>query len=692
LTVIKFNFLYSTVQITINFIRNYLLPIGIIILLMAAIFLLFMFGEPIQGTWKFYAIISAMVIIAILLVVVTRKIMADEASRQHANEKIEAADEKYKSLMETSADGTMMILGREIVYANFVFLAMSGYTLKELVKMKFEELILGKEDKFLTLETLYDDLAESGRTLNLEAGISSKRGETRDVILNLSKIELQGEKGFIVISRDMSGRERIEQESLHLKNELHSSILMMNLPISSITREYVSCDMDTSIHKAALLMNKKKHNALLVTRDTEPVGILTDSDLRNRAVAKEQDLNKPVYGIMSSPLIRISDQSLLYEGILQVNENSVSHLVVEDRNGKISGIFSKLDLLEVQHNSISYLIREVNAANTVESLKNIHNKIPVLVKILIESGARIFNITYMISTVADAITQRLIEFAIDEMGEPPAKFAFMALGSEGRREQTLVTDQDNAIIFEDVPNEKQSEVNRYFLYFGKKINLWLDRIGYQYCPGEVMAGNPQWCQPLSKWEKYFTNWAGQKSDEAILGAAVFFDFRIVYGEKQYGRDLRQHIGRAVSGKDVFFSSLAREVASYEIPVNIFNGSDTARSLPESLNMKNALSPLTGFIRVYSLQNRIIESNSLQRLEKMRRLNIIPETDYQELQNMYCSLMEIRFRSQVNAILANHAPDNIVGQEELTALEQTIVRKAFSEIKRFQNLIVQDFGT
>ena len=111
----------------------------------------------------------------------------------------------------------------------------------------------------------------------------------------------------------------------------------------------------------------------------------------------------------------------------------------------------------------------------------------------------------MISTVADAITQRLIEFAIEEMGEPPARFAFMALGSEGRREQTMVTDQDNAIIFEDVPNEKYSEVNRYFLYLGEKINLWLDRIGYQYCNGEVMAGNPQWCQPLSRWKNYFSN-------------------------------------------------------------------------------------------------------------------------------------------------------------------------------------------
>jgi signal-transduction protein with cAMP-binding, CBS, and nucleotidyltransferase domain len=396
---------------------------------------------------------------------------------------------------------------------------------------------------------------------------------------------------------------------------------------------------------------------------------------------------------MSSPLVRVSDQSLLYEGILQFREHGISHLAVEDRNGRISGVFSNKDLLEVQRNSISFLIKEINAANTVDSLKKIHDRIPVLVKVLMESGARISNVTYMISTIADAITHRLVEFAIEEMGEPPARFALVALGSEGRREQTLVTDQDNAIIIEDVTNDRFSEVNRYFLYFGKKINLWLDRIGYQYCQGEIMAGNPQWCQPLKRWKDYFTGWAGEKSAEGLLGMAIFFDLRIVYGEEQLTKELRQHIHKTLSEGELFFSHLAREVAEYDVPQNIFrnNAAENGTSMPESINVKNALSPLTGFIRVYALENRISDSESLQRLKKLLRLKILPEPDCQELENMYCRLMEIRFRSQVNAILANRAPDNMVGQDELTAIEQTMVRKAFSEIRRYQEMITDYFS-
>ena len=681
----------SSVQITRSFVLRYLIPSLVAVILLLFLLLLSVKIQPVPGSAGFYLSILSALVIVIILMIILRYTIRDEKARALSAERIDDAEEKYRSLLETSAEGTMMVLGEKIVYANFVFLAMSGYTLKELEEIGFEKLIKGNSDKDLGLKSLYDELHESGVTFNSEANIVTKRGGNREVILSFSRTEINGDPGFIVISKDISGREKIEQESQHLRNELHSSILMMNLPIASFMKEFITCDMDDSIRDAASLMQRKRKNAIIVLKNrTESVGILTDKDLRSRVVSVEKDNNSPVFEVMSSPLIRISDQSLLYEGILNVKENHISHLVVEDKNGQLTGIFSRKDLLEVQHNSISYLIREVEKAESVDVLKSIHNKIPVLVKILMESGARIQNVTYMISTVADAITHRLVDFAIEEMGEPPAKFAILALGSEGRREQTLVTDQDNAIIFEDVPNEKYSETNKYFLYFGKKINLWLDKIGYQYCKGEVMAGNPQWCQPLERWKNYFGNWIGERTEDGLLGVSVFFDFRVVYGEQEYGTELRKHIHKSVSGNEMIFSFLAREVSMHEIPDKIF--SNHSDGIPETINIKNAISPLTGFIRTYALQNRIGESNSMLRLEKLQRLNILPEPVCQEIENVYARLMEIRFRSQVNAILSNRAPDNMVGQDELTAIEQTIVEKAFSEIVGFQQMILSQFPT
>ena len=678
-----------------NFNKKYLIPFALIILLLMA-FAWLAYQYPNSGnSLMFYVLGADFLFIIVLLTLIVRKVFIDHKNYQQSQERLAEANEKYRALMETSTDGTLIILEKGIIHANFVFLAMSGYTMADLLQLNFEDLIAIKSLPGLNLQAFYEEIGDTGRTVNLEANISCKRGEMREVILTASRVELMEQQGIIIVSKDLSRKERIEKESINLMNELQSSILMMNLPVSSFVREHITCDMDMPVHEAASIMRRKDQNAIIVTKDTsqQPLGIVTDCDLRNRVVSREFSVNSPVFEIMSSPLVRIPDEALLYEAVLQIKGNAISHLAVEDRAGRIVGIISNEDLLEVQRNSISYLIKEVSTAETIESLKKIHNKIPVLVKILLESGSRVRNITYLISTVTDAITHRLVEFAIDEMGEPPAEFAFLALGSEGRREQTLVTDQDNAIVFDDVPNEKFAEVNRYFLYFGKKINLWLDKIGYQYCQGEVMAGNPQWCQPISRWKKYFSEWINQKDQDGLLGIAVFFDFRIVYGSEKYADELRKHINRIIDGKNTFFRLLASEVSKYNIPTDIFkeNGSENAPAAYEAFNIKNAISPLVDFIRVYSIQHHVSESNSLLRLEKMLRLNTIPEAEYHEIENIYSRMMEIRFRSQVNAILHNKSPDNMVTREELTVIELTMIRKTFSEIIRYQQNLLDDFS-
>jgi PAS domain S-box-containing protein len=678
-----------------TFSKKYLIPITLIILLLLAFAWLANQYANSGNRLILYVLGSDFMLIIVLLALIVRKVFLDHTSQQQSLERLAEANERYRALMETSTDGTLIIIEKGIVHANFVFLAMSGYTLTDLSQLTFENLIAIKSTPGLDFDAFYEEIGDSGRTISMEATLSCKRGEMREVVLTASRVELMGQHGIIIVSKDLSRKERIEKESINLMNELHSSILMMNLPVRSFVREHITCDMDVPVHEAASMMRRKDQNAIIVTKDTnqQPVGIVTDCDLRNRVVAKEFDVSSPVFEIMSSPLVRIPDEALLYEAVLQIKKNSLSHLAVEDMAGRIVGIFSNEDLLEVQRNSISYLIKEVYAAETIESLKRIHNKIPVLVKILLESGSRVRNITYLISTVTDAITHRLVEFAIEEMGEPPAGFAFLALGSEGRREQTLVTDQDNAIVFDDVPNEKFAEVNRYFFYFGKKINLWLDKIGYQYCLGEVMAGNPQWCQPISRWKKYFSDWINQKSQDGLLGVAVFFDFRIVYGSEKYADELRKHINKIIDGKENFFRLLANEVTKYNIPTDIFkeNGLENAPGTLEAFNIKNAISPLVDFIRVYSIQNHVGESNSLLRLEKMLRMNIIPEEEYHEIENIFCRMMEIRFRSHVNAILDNKSPDNMVTREELTVIEQTMIRKTFSEIIRYQQKMLDDFS-
>jgi PAS domain S-box-containing protein len=631
-------------------------------------------------------------VISMLLISIIRQSLKSERTRALAEEELQKAKEKYEALVETSPDGTAMFIEGKFVYANLIFMAMTGYTQKEISQLNFNDLFVKKSDPDFSMDKLEKTLDESGKTTNFESEVISKDGKKRDVIVMASAIKYLEKEGIIFITRDMSRKEQLGMEKEVLSDELQSSLLLMNLPVTSIMKEPIRCHMNQTIFEAALLMSRNDHDAILIIQDDRKnIGIVTDTDLRNRVVAGEYPFNKPVFEIMSSPVVTIPDQALLFEAVLLVKEKGISHLAVADRKGEVVGIFSNKDLIDVQRNSISYLINEIKSAKTILTLKDIHNKVPGLVKTLLDSGARIQNITHLISTMTDATTERVVEFAIEEMGKPPVNFAFLALGSEGRREQTLVTDQDNAIVYENVPYEKMADINRYFLYLGQKINLWLDRIGYNYCQGEIMAGNPQWCQPVSRWKDYFTNWITNESINGSLGISIFFDFRTVYGDPQYASQLRSHIDKTTYDRTDFYKRLAEDTLKYKMPVNIFKSatSDSPSAKTEVMDLKTGIMPITDFARVYSLYHRVSESNTLLRLEKIFQRGELEKTEYEELFHAYDFLMSVRFKRQISALLENEIPKNIISAQDLTEIERSTIRSIFSRVTSYQSRLVND---
>lgn len=635
---------------------------------------------------------AIILVVGLLLISLIRKSLKTEKNRALTEEELKKSKEKYEALVETSPDGTIMFIDGKFVYSNLIFLAMTGYTQQEISRLTFNDLFVKKTDPDFSLKKLEKILDESGKTTNYESQVVCKDGKLRNMIVMASAIKYLEKEGIIFITKDISRKEQVGIEKDTLSDELQSSLLLMNLPITSFMKEPVRCYMNQSILEAAALMSRNDRDALLIIQDDRKyIGIITDTDLRNRVVAGKHPIDNPVYEIMSSPLTTIPDQALLFEAILLVKEKGISHLAVSDRKGDIIGFFSNKDLIEVQRNSISFLIQEINNAKTIDNLKIIHNKMPGLVKTLLDSGARIQNITHLISTMTDAITERVVEFAIEEMGKPPANFAFMALGSEGRREQTLVTDQDNAIVYEDVPYAKMADINKYFLYLGQKINLWLDRIGYNYCKGEIMAGNPQWCQPVSKWKDYFTNWITNESINGSLGISIFFDFRTVHGDPQFAAQLRAHIDKTTYNLADFYKRLASDTLKYKMPVNIFKSatSDSPSAKTEVMDLKTGIMPITDFARVYSLYHRISESNTLLRLEKIFQRGELERAEYDEIIHAYDFLMSIRFKQQISAFLENEIPKNIISAQDLTEIERSTIRSIFSRITSFQDRLIYD---
>jgi len=456
----------------------------------------------------------------------------------------------------------------------------------------------------------------------------------------------------------------------------------------------VSCDADLSIRQAAVVMTQKRCSSIFI-KDPQGncIGVVTDNDLRRKVIAKGYNVEKPVRDIMSSPLYTISARSFVFEALLEMMRKNVKHLAVTDVHGYVMAAITNRDLVTAQGRSPLFLIREIGDAQTIAEIINKHSQLAGQIKNLINSGAKARNVTRMITTVSDAILNKLIGFAIDELGEPPVKFVFMILGSEGRKEQTLKTDQDNAIIYKDVPGTAEEEVKRYFLAFGEKICTWLDKAGYSFCEGGVMAMNPKWCQSLSAWEQNFSNWIYNAEAEDLLQASIFFDFRGAYGETELIDQLRRFLFESLSGWAGFFRHLTENALCFRPPLGFFRNFivESEGKHRDAFDIKSAMQPIVDFARIYALKYQLDETNTQERLYQLYLKEIFTPQEYDELDKAYSFMMQLRFIRQFTVVLEqNTLPDNYINPKKLSRIEQTMLKEIFKRITKFQTKLEVEF--
>ncbi|MBA4396313.1 MAG: signal transduction protein, partial [Syntrophus sp. (in: bacteria)] len=468
-----------------------------------------------------------------------------------------------------------------------------------------------------------------------------------------------------------------------------------NQPVGSVyARDLVFCDTDVTIQDAAVMMSRRRCSSIFIR---EPggdfVGIVTDNDLRKKVIGPGYDIRRPVAEIMSSPLGAVPARAPIFEALMSMMQKNLKHLAVTDAGGKVIGAVTIGDLIAAQGQSAFSLIREINTAGDVETLADKHSHLPSLIQNLINSGVKADNVARLVSTISDAILSKLIQFAIDELGPPPAGFVFLILGSEGRSEQTLKTDQDNAILFEDQPVEFTESVRGYFLKFGEKVCTWLDQAGYAFCNGDVMAKNPQWCQPLSVWKEYFTKWISTVEPEALLQSSIFFDFRGGYGDMALAAQLRSHLFASIAARPNFFRYLA-ENSLYSKPPLGFFGNFIVESKGEhrdAFDIKSSMTTIVNFARAYALYHGIDETNTQERLNRLFLKEVLSWRDYHEIEQSYSFLMQLRFVRQVAAIMRENAkPDNYITPKTLSRMEQTMLREIFKSIEKFQAKMSFDF--
>ena len=458
-------------------------------------------------------------------------------------------------------------------------------------------------------------------------------------------------------------------------------------------REIISCPPETPIFQAAKKMEEHKISCLFIKdKQEQVVGYVTDITLRNNVVARQVEGQRLIEEVMDNPIVSISNQAFVYEAILLMFRTKTRYLLIEGE-GELKGFISRNRLLSEQAQSPFMFIQSVKLALTLDELKSKWEKVPEIVFQLLNRGVKSEIVNQLLAAVSDTITLRVIEWVIEEIGPPPAKFVFITLGSEGRKEQTLKTDQDNALIYEDKANEQREFVRTYFLNFAEKVSERLNFIGFSFCEGGFMAKNPKWTHSLSHWKRNYTNWMAESSPEAVMKFATFFDCRYIYGHAPIIEELREFLDQELQKPLLrFLFLMANNALQYEPPLTFFQNIRTFTVGDQKVfNIKKAMTPIVDLVRVYSLKNRIFETNTGERLQELRAREIFTEKECDELNQAYYYLMALRLKKQSVQIIGDRtAPDNLIDLNSLTQVEEVTLREIFKVIRDFQQKIKMDF--
>lgn len=456
------------------------------------------------------------------------------------------------------------------------------------------------------------------------------------------------------------------------------------------SKKIVSCAPTIKAKDIAKTMTMKKVGAMLVVKNKLPVGIITDKDLRNQIVTGLQPIDATAASIMTSPVITYPKKMTITQAQLAMMKSGISHLCLTKDgtpNTEVVGILSKHDLMVAIGNNPAVLLKEIKRAKKIKSIKPIRNSILNLLRGYLDQNLPMTLISRIISELNDACVKQIVTIVLEQMpAEPPVKFAWLAMGSQGRSEQLLHTDQDNALVFEDVPNERLESTKDYFSKLAQKVTKGLHTIGYDYCPAEMMASNPKWCQSLGEWKQLISHWIANPGADEVLLSSIFFDYNLSYGDKDLVNSLSDHIFETTNKYPIFFTHLAGGALQNPSPTGFFRQFLVEQNgeKKDTFDVKRrALMPLTDAARVLILSHAVKSiNNTWERFEKLAAVE--PNNEELYLACSYATKALLKFRTK-QGLLHNDSGRFIV-LDTLTKEEKVKLKRTFKTIKEIQELV------
>jgi CBS domain-containing protein len=449
-------------------------------------------------------------------------------------------------------------------------------------------------------------------------------------------------------------------------------------------REVITCAPSERLTEAAEIMRQRNISSLVVCTAGSTIGILTDRDLRNKVVARGLDPGTlTVADVMNSPLITISAAAYLFEALHLLSRHRIHRLVVTGPAGELAGIITDSDILRVQTRSPQQLVREIEEADTLEELTGLHQRVQGLIRHLIGTGVHIRDMVRLIAHLNDRIVIRLIELLrAERFAGLTERFAFVVLGSEGRSEQTLTTDQDNALVYAD---DLAAADVRQLAEFSTILIDSLIAIGIPSCPGGIMAKNEPWRRSLGQWRAVLDQWFNTPTSENILNVSMFSDLRMLAGDTSLEQALKGHVAGRLQANELYLGHMTANLLRFAVPLGWFGWIKTERGAHSGqIDLKKSgIFAITEGVKILSLGHGVQETGTVPRIERLAERGVLGKKEADDLTASFYALVHFRLRTQVDAISNDRQPDNHITLAGLDRMEQERLKAALEGVRSFQ---------
>lgn len=452
-------------------------------------------------------------------------------------------------------------------------------------------------------------------------------------------------------------------------------------------RHPVTCSPQTALREAVRLMHEQQVGSIVIVNEHKaPLGIFTLRDLRQVVANGIEEFDQAIDAHMTAGPFYLSPDHSAFDAAIAMTERHIAHvcLVKEQR---LCGVVSERDLFSLQRVDLVHLARTIRHAPRLDTLINLRGEISQLVERMLAHGASSTQITHIITLLNDHTVCRVIELVLAERGDPGVPFTWLCFGSEGRREQTLHTDQDNGILFEAKDAAEAAEIRQRLLPIAQQINHHLAACGFTLCKGNIMAGNPELCLSRAEWARRFSAFIREATPQNLLASSIYFDLRAVWGDEQGCQHLRRTILTQVADNRLFQRMMADNALRHRPPVGRFRefvlerkGGDKA-----TLDLKvQGLGPFVDGARLLALAHGVEAINTLERLRQLTTLGVIEPLDGAAYEEAYHFIQQTRMQQHQLQTRQNRPYSNRVDPDQLNQLDRRILREALRQAQRLQS--------